>query len=37
MKIAKVPINETGIASVGISVARQSWRKMNTTATTMAR
>ena len=36
-RTAKVPTSETGIASVGISVARQSWRKTKTTTTTMAK
>jgi hypothetical protein len=31
---AKVPITATGTASVGISVARQFWRKMKTTRKT---
>ena len=34
---AKVPINDTGIAMDGISVARKSWRKMNTTRITRIR
>ncbi|MNQ43731.1 hypothetical protein D3C85_574710 [compost metagenome] len=34
---AKVPINDTGIASSGISVARQFCRKMKTTSTTSTR
>ena len=33
---AKVPINETGTAREGISVARTFWRKMNTTRITSA-
>ena len=33
-KNIKAPINETGMARVGISVARQSWIKTNTTRTT---
>ena len=37
MKKIKVPIMETGMASTGIMVDRQSWRKMNTTSTTSAR
>ena len=31
---AKVPTSDTGMASTGISVARQFCRKMNTTSTT---
>ncbi len=34
--IAKVPISETGIATVGMRVARGSCRKMNTTKMTNA-
>ncbi|MCY1527126.1 hypothetical protein D9M68_621830 [compost metagenome] len=34
---AKVPISDTGIASTGISVARQFCRKMKTTSTTSTR
>ncbi len=33
---AKVPINDTGIATVGMRVARRSCRKMNTTNMTNA-
>ena len=33
-KALKVPIRETGIASIGIRVARQLSRKMNTTSNT---
>ena len=36
-KTANVPINETGTAINGISVARQPWRKMNTTMMTRTR
>ena len=32
---AKTPISDTGMVSAGISVARQSCRKMKTTASTM--
>ena len=33
---AKVPMSETGIATAGISVARQSWRNTNKTRNTSA-
>jgi hypothetical protein len=33
-KTAKVPTSDTGTARSGISVARQPWRKMNTTMMT---
>ena len=36
-KSMKVPTSETGTASSGIKVARNPWRKMNTTMTTRAR
>ena len=31
---ANVPINDTGTSIIGMSVARQSWRKINTTMKT---
>ena len=34
-KPAKVPMSDTGTASIGISVARQVCKKTNTTSTTM--
>ncbi len=33
---AKVAMSETGMATIGMSVTRQFWRKRNTTATTSA-
>ena len=35
--MAKTPMSETGMAMVGMMVARQSCRKRNTTATTSTR
>ena len=34
LSTASVPISETGIATAGISVVRQSWRKIQTTKKT---